>query len=81
MARTRDLRYGEPAPKLGSFDHEAENFDHEAENRRLKRELARASEERDIEMFYNPKRKHTNKGMPSHVDFETGQRKLNGAGV
>jgi putative transposase len=35
----------------------------------------------DIEMFYNPKRKRTNKGMPSHVDFETGQQKLNGAGV
>ena len=34
-------QFAEPAPKLGSIDHEAEN-------RRLKRELDRASEERDI---------------------------------
>jgi transposase len=34
-------QFGEPAPKLGSIDHEAEN-------RRLKRELARVTEERDI---------------------------------
>jgi transposase len=33
--------FAEPAPKLGSIDHEAEN-------RRLKRELARVTEERDI---------------------------------
>ena len=33
--------FTEPAPKLGSIDHEAEN-------RRLKRELARVTEERDI---------------------------------
>lgn len=33
--------FAEPAPKLGSTDHEAEN-------RRLKRELARVTEERDI---------------------------------
>ena len=32
--------FAEPAPKLG--------MDHEAENRRLKRELARVTEERDI---------------------------------
>ena len=32
--------FGEPVPKLG--------VDHEAENRRLKRELARVTEERDI---------------------------------
>ena len=32
--------FAEPAPKLGSIDHEAEN-------RRLKRELARVAEERD----------------------------------
>jgi transposase len=32
--------FAEPAPKLGSIDHEAEN-------RRLKRELARVTEERD----------------------------------
>jgi putative transposase len=29
-----------------------------------------------IEMFYNPKRKHTNNGMLSPVDFEARQRKL-----
>jgi putative transposase len=34
-----------------------------------------------IEMFYNPKRKHTNNGMLSPVDFETRQQKLNQAGV
>jgi transposase len=33
--------FAEPAPKLGRMDHEAEN-------RRLKRELARVTEERDI---------------------------------
>ena len=33
-------RFGEPVPKPGD--------DHEAENRRLKRELARVTEERDI---------------------------------
>jgi transposase len=88
--------FAEPAPKLGSIDHEAEN-------RRLRRALARVTEERDIlrkqrrasraspselrlyltreaarqdvfdyiEMFYNPKRKQTNNGMQSPVDFET----------
>jgi putative transposase len=34
-----------------------------------------------IVMFYNPKRKHTNNGMLSPVDFETRQQKLNEAGV
>jgi Integrase core domain len=34
-----------------------------------------------IEMFYNPKRKHTNNGMLSPVDFETRQQKLKEAGV
>ena len=34
-----------------------------------------------IEMFYNPKRKHTNNGMLSPVDFEERQRKLEKAGV
>ena len=33
--------FAEPAPKLGGIDHEAEN-------RRLKRELTRVTEERDI---------------------------------
>jgi putative transposase len=34
-----------------------------------------------IEMFYDPKRKHTNNGMLLPVDFEAGQQKLNEAGV
>lgn len=34
-----------------------------------------------IEMFYNPKRKHTNNGMLSPVDFETRQQKMNEASV
>jgi putative transposase len=34
-----------------------------------------------IEMFYNPKRKHTNNGMLSPVDFETRPHKLDKEGV
>jgi len=34
-----------------------------------------------IEMFYNPKRKRTNNGMLSPVEFETRQQKLIEAGV
>jgi len=34
-----------------------------------------------IELFYNPKRKHTSNGMQSPVEFETRQLKLNKAGV
>lgn len=34
-----------------------------------------------IELFYNPKRKHTNNGILSPVDFEIRQRKPNEAGV
>ncbi len=34
-----------------------------------------------IEMFYKPKRKHTNNGMLSRVDYEFRQQKLNVAGV
>ncbi|MEO0764664.1 MAG: IS3 family transposase [Pseudomonadota bacterium] len=34
-----------------------------------------------IEMFYNPKRKHTNNGMLSPVDFEIRQLELKQAGV
>jgi putative transposase len=34
-----------------------------------------------IELFYNPKRKHTNNGMLSPVDFEDRQQKLKKAGV
>lgn len=34
-----------------------------------------------IELFYNSKRKHTNNGMMSPVDFETRQQKLKQACV
>ena len=34
-----------------------------------------------IEMFYNPRRKHTNNGMLSPVEFETRQQKMTMAGV
>ncbi|OLS46227.1 hypothetical protein BV509_18980 [Rhodovulum sulfidophilum] len=34
-----------------------------------------------IELFHNPKRKHTNNGMLSPIDYETRQHSLNQAGV
>ena len=45
------------------------------------REAARHDVFEDIEMFYNPKRKHTNNGLLSPVDFEERQLKLKQAGV
>ena len=45
------------------------------------RDAARQDVSENIEMFYNPKRKRTKNGMLSPVDFETGQQKLNEAGV
>ena len=45
------------------------------------REAARQDVFEYIEMFYNPKRKHTNNGMLSPVAFEARQQKLNEAGV
>ena len=45
------------------------------------REEARRDVFEYIELFYNPKRKHTNNGMLSPVDFEIRQQKLNRAGV
>jgi putative transposase len=47
----------------------------------LIRDAARLDVFEYIEMFYHPKRKHTNFGMLSLVDFETQQQKLNEAGV
>lgn len=47
----------------------------------LTREAARQDVFEYIEMFYNPKRKHTNNGMLSPVDFESRQQKLNETGV
>ena len=45
------------------------------------RDAARQDVFEYIEMFYNPKRKHSNNGMLSPVDFEARQQKLNEAGV
>jgi putative transposase len=47
----------------------------------LTRDAARQDVFEYIEMFYNPKRKHTNNGMLSPVDFETQQKELDEAGV
>ncbi len=45
------------------------------------REDARSDVFEYIELFYNPKRKHTTNGMLSPVDFEERQLKLKQAGV
>ena len=45
------------------------------------RDAARQDVSEYIEMSYNPKRKRTKNGMLSPVDIETGQQKLNEAGV
>jgi len=45
------------------------------------REEARRDIFEYIELFYNPKRKHTNNGLLSPIDFEERQRKLKKAGV
>jgi transposase-like protein len=65
--------FAEPAPKLGSIDHEAEN-------RRLKRELARVTEERDIlrkvshgsPPVQEPWRTRTLRASPSEVRVHPG---------
>jgi putative transposase len=57
----------------------AESFFHLLKRERIRRGtyLTREAARQDvfdyIEMFYNPKRKHTNNGMLSPVDFETRQ--------
>ncbi len=45
------------------------------------REAARQDVFEYIELFCNPKRRHTNNGMLSPVDFEIRQQKLKQAGV
>jgi putative transposase len=45
------------------------------------RDAARRDVFEYIELFYNPKRKHTNNGMLSPVDFEARQQELNMADV
>jgi putative transposase len=69
------------------FNAVAESFFQLLKRERVRRRTypARDDARRDmfdyIEMFYNPKRKHTNNGMLSPVDFEERQRKLKQAGV
>ena len=45
------------------------------------REAARQDGFKYTELFYNPKRKHTNSGMPSPVAFEIQQQNLKQTGV
>ena len=65
----------------------AENFFQLLKRERIRRrsyptrDAARQDVSEYIEMFYNPKRKRTKNGMLSPVDLETGQQKLNEAGV
>lgn len=65
----------------------AESFFQLLKREKVRRRKYRTREEarRDvfeyIELFYNPKRKHTNNGMLSPVDFEERQLKLEKAGV
>ena len=53
--------FAEPAPKLGSIDHEAEN-------RRLQRELSRVTEERDI----LKKQRRPSRARPNDVCLQPG---------
>jgi putative transposase len=65
----------------------AESFFQLLERERIRRrnyptrDAARQDVFEYIELFYNPKRKHTYNGMLSPVDFENRQLKLNQAGV
>ena len=65
----------------------AESFFQLLKREKIRRQTYRTREDarRDvfeyIEMFYNPKRKHTNNGMLSPVDFEHRQRKMKQEGV
>lgn len=65
----------------------AESFFQLLKREKIRRQTYRTREDarRDvfeyIEMFYNPKRKHTNNGMLSPIDFENRQRKIKKEGV
>lgn len=65
----------------------AESFFQLLKRKRIRRRTYQTREEgrqdifEYIEMFYNPKCKHTNNGMLSPVDFEARQQKLNKADV
>lgn len=64
-----------------------ENFFHLLKRERIKRRIYRTRDaaRQDVfeytEIFYNPKRKHTNNGMLSPVHFKARQQKLNEVGV
>lgn len=79
----RGLRYSEEFKR----DAVAESFFNllKREHIRRRKYKTRDDARRDvfdyIEMFYNPKRKHTNNGMMSPVDYKTEQRKLKKTGV
>lgn len=76
-----------PLDKHRSIKAVAESFFqlHKRERIRRRTYLTQKSARQDvfeyIEMFHNPKRKHTNNGMLSPFDFENRQQKLNEAGV
>ncbi len=88
---TDDLRdQGEPSMSRRGNCHDnavAESFFQLLKRERIRRrtyptrEAARQDVFEYIELFYNPKRKHTNNGMLSPVDFEIRQQKMNEAGV
>ncbi len=80
----------EPSMSLRGNCHDnavAESFFQLLKRERIRRRTypSRDDARRDvfeyIELFYNPKRKHTNNGLLSPVDFEIRQQKLNQAGV
>jgi len=77
----------DPGDHLQAQNAVAESFFQLLKREKIRRRNYRTREDarRDIfeyiELFYNPKRKHTNNGMLSPVDFEARQRKLNKAGV
>jgi putative transposase len=75
-------------PQINFHDNAvAESFFQPLKRERIRRRtyLTREAASQDvfehIEMFYNPKRKHTDNGMLSPVDFETRQQKPNEAGI
>lgn len=71
-----------PLDKLRSINAIAESFFQLLKRERTRRrtyrtrDAARQDVFEDIEMFYTPKREHTNNGMLSPVDFEIRQQNL-----
>lgn len=64
--------------RLVPFLDEAKDFIQRVDPKRNAQDIILSRE--NIEMFYNPKRKHANNGMLSHVNFEE-QQKINPQGV